>query len=108
MASGPPKPWIRNAFIDVVPPLPGPARSDRRQLQPLLHRDLAELLVGPGLDLADPFLGHAQLLAELLQGLLDGPLQPEPAGEDPALAVVQVAEHALDRLSRPTLGDLVF
>ena len=46
--------------------------SGRGGVEPLLGRELAELLTGPRLDLADPLLADPQLLAELAEGLLAG------------------------------------
>src|SRR5207245_886308 len=89
---------------DVSHPLLG---SEHRQVELLLAGDLAELVLGAGLDLADALLGDPQLAAELLEGLLVGAVDPEPADDDPPLALVEPAEHPLDRLLHPPLGALV-
>src|SRR5262249_13532782 len=58
------------------------AASEHRQVELFLAGDLAELVLGTGLDLADAFLGNPQLAAELLQGLLAGTAQTEAADDD--------------------------
>src|SRR5690349_4479074 len=70
----------------------GLGRSEHRQVELLLAGDLAELVLGAGLDLADAFLGDAEFAAELLEGLLVGAADAEPADDDPTLAVVEPAE----------------
>ena len=52
-------------------------RSEHRQVELLLAGDLAELVLGAGLDLADALLGDPQLAAELFEGLLARP-PPRP------------------------------
>src|SRR5580700_8129259 len=84
-----------------------PLSSKHGQVELLLAGDLAELVLGAGLDLADAFLGDAQFAAELFQGLLAGTAQPEAADDDLALALVQSAEHPLDRLLHPLERTLV-
>src|SRR5262249_57431954 len=83
------------------------AASKHRQVELLLAGDLAELVLGARFDLADAFLGDAQLAAELLEGLLAGAAQPEAADDNLALALVEPAEHPLDRLLHPLEGTLV-
>ncbi len=78
--------------------------SKHRQVELLLAGDLAELVLGAGLDLADALLGDAQLAAELFEGLLAGAADAEAADDDPPLAVVEPAEHALDGLLHALAG----
>src|SRR4051794_22519845 len=83
------------------------AHSLEGQLDTLLAGELAQLLLGARLDLADAFLGHAQLAAQLLQGLLIGAAEAEAAGEHVPLAVVEAAEHPLDDLLTAPVAPLV-
>src|SRR5262249_52787119 len=69
-----------------------------RQIELLFAGDLAELVLGARLDLSDPLLGDAQLAAELLPGLLADAAKSEAADDDLPLALVEPAEHPLDRL----------
>ena len=72
-----------------------------------LAGDLAELLLRPGLDLPDSLLGHAQLSAELLQGLFGGASEAETAFQDPSLAGIELAEQAVDRFPDSSHGTFV-
>src|SRR5262249_28445295 len=72
--------------------------SIERQLEFLRERQVAELLPGTRLDLADALLGDAQLAAELLEGLPLRDPDPVAADQDPALPLVEPAEHPPDDL----------
>src|SRR5262249_22616659 len=84
--------------LNTVPPWRRSRPSGGGRLHPLFEGELAELLLGLRLDLADPLLGDPHLLAELLQGHLAGAPEAVAADEDLPLAVVEPAEHPGDRL----------
>src|SRR6266852_1837391 len=84
-----------------------PIGSKHRQVELVLAGDLAKLVLSAGLDLADALLGDAKLAAELLESLLVGTIDSKAANNDPPLALVEPAEHALDGLLHPSLGVLV-
>src|SRR5689334_19583925 len=70
--------------------------STQGQVELLLERNPAKLLLGTRLDLPHTLLGDTQLAAELLKRLLVGTADPVPADQDAALTGVEPAEHPLD------------
>src|SRR5688500_11766900 len=74
-------------------------RSDHLFL--VSFRQIAELLHGADVELADAFLGDAQLLADLLEGHAFVPrVEPGPHANDLAFARVEILEQTIDLVAR--------
>ena len=64
-------------------------RSKSHRVELLRFCYLSELLSSAVFELADPFLGNPEFLAELIEGLLAGACQAVAADDDLSLAVVE-------------------
>jgi hypothetical protein len=80
----------------------------RQEDSPFRAGKPAETVQSTRPDLAHAFLRDSQLRADLAQGLLAGTSDPEAAGEDPPLAVVETSEQVRDDSLLPILNELLF
>jgi hypothetical protein len=68
-------------------------------------RGVPKLGHGPGLDLAYPLAGQAEMLGDLVEGAGLAPVQAEAQPEDLPLALVEGDEHLVDLVRQKCRGD---